>query len=547
MNEEFQAPTGAAEVGTFGRVESVAVERIGRRLLDVGFGADGSLLTPGTPVWSTDNLQSLTEDYVEKPELGAGKFFEKLRVQLGESSPAAIQLFAELFILQALPIINLGGTLKVKQIEDVLNMSPDPVALPADVRSALLAGGVFHGGQAFTTYRWAQISYLIQVARHFKNLPEVRRAEALADPLLFRVEVDAVPTGQSAQRQSLLYLAFPQFFLPIVNTIHRAAIRDAFANEYLPDPSGDVDVDLAQIYKAITDSEGSHVDLYVEPWLSRWQRAKIAEPTDKVRHAWKVSGANVKGFDMVPIWRQKQSVSLAASLLRPVDADVTREELKAYVDEDYRTSGYAARQEKFDEFYAFITRIHAEDLVVTVSGENVFFGTAEGPAEFTASSDGRSNLRRSVKWFEQPCSLSEVPTDIAARLCAQGEVLDMSQHLDVLVALAERRPTPTGGFEVQIRDANHELAKRIHVGVDWLQDCVELLRERRQLIFYGPPGTGKTYIAQELARHVTDKANVKVVQFHPAYSYEDFFEGFRRSNCQYLWIGVFQATSVSVC
>jgi 5-methylcytosine-specific restriction enzyme B len=41
------------------------------------------------------------------------------------------------------------------------------------------------------------------------------------------------------------------------------------------------------------------------------------------------------------------------------------------------------------------------------------------------------------------------------------------------------------------------------------------------------PGTGKTYIAQELAHHLTTEANVKIVQFHPAYSYEDFFEGYR--------------------
>ena len=80
---------------------------------------------------------------------------------------------------------------------------------------------------------------------------------------------------------------------------------------------------------------------------------------------------------------------------------------------------------------------------------------------------------------------------------------------------------------MHLPDATQELADRIHVGLDWLQDCVELLRDRRQLIFYGPPGTGKTYIAQQLAWHVTDKANVKLVQFHPAYSYEDFFEGFR--------------------
>ncbi|MDQ1308352.1 MAG: 5-methylcytosine-specific restriction enzyme, partial [Actinomycetota bacterium] len=228
-----------------------------------------------------------------------------------------------------------------------------------------------------------------------------------------------------------------------------------------------------------------------------------------------------------PTWRAKQSVSLAASLLRPIDPYVSREDLKAFVDEDYRSSGYAARQEKFDEFYTFLKRMHPDDLVVTISQGMVYFGTVTGPAEFTPSSDGRSNLRRSVTWFGHPCPWSDIPSDIAARLSRQGEVLDLSPHLEQLLALAERRPPRPGPAAVHLPNATQELADRIHVGLDWLQDCVELLRDRRQLIFYGPPGTGKTYIAQQLAWHVTDKGNVKLVQFHPAYSYEDFFEGFR--------------------
>jgi 5-methylcytosine-specific restriction protein B len=48
------------------------------------------------------------------------------------------------------------------------------------------------------------------------------------------------------------------------------------------------------------------------------------------------------------------------------------------------------------------------------------------------------------------------------------------------------------------------------------------------LIFYGPPGTGKTYIAQRVAEHVVrNGGEFELVQFHPSYSYEDFFEGFR--------------------
>lgn len=55
---------------------------------------------------------------------------------------------------------------------------------------------------------------------------------------------------------------------------------------------------------------------------------------------------------------------------------------------------------------------------------------------------------------------------------------------------------------------------------DWLQECVDLLRDRPQLIFCGPPGTGKAYVAQELAKHLTGgkPENTQLVQFHPSYS-----------------------------
>ncbi len=64
--------------------------------------------------------------------------------------------------------------------------------------------------------------------------------------------------------------------------------------------------------------------------------------------------------------------------------------------------------------------------------------------------------------------------------------------------------------------------------VHHLQEIVDLLEDKRQVILYGPPGTGKTYLAQELAEALAPEEEARsLVQFHPAYSYEDFFEGFR--------------------
>lgn len=73
-----------------------------------------------------------------------------------------------------------------------------------------------------------------------------------------------------------------------------------------------------------------------------------------------------------------------------------------------------------------------------------------------------------------------------------------------------------------------------------------ILEKKRQIIIYGPPGTGKTFFAKQAAiwlfsgklvdkpqevssnfKELQENGLVDLVQFHPAYSYEDFIEGIR--------------------
>ncbi len=72
------------------------------------------------------------------------------------------------------------------------------------------------------------------------------------------------------------------------------------------------------------------------------------------------------------------------------------------------------------------------------------------------------------------------------------------------------------------------LTDRLYLPDSFLQEIDTLLKDKRQVIFQGPPGTGKTFVAQELAEHLTGSpARVTLVQFHPSYSYEDFVQGYR--------------------
>ena len=250
------------------------------------------------------------------------------------------------------------------------------------------------------------------------------------------------------------------------------------------------------------------------------------------RRAWLVRGSSVNGRDLVPIWRKKGSVSLAATKLRPIEPDgTTREELKGFVAEDYSQASYASKAAKVDEFHAFLTRMNEEDVVVTTSQGRLYLGTITGKPMYVDSEDGRSNLRRTVDWAEgNGVDYADLPSEVSARLQVQHEVVEMTEQLDLLEELMSAGPVldvkPPVKRELVLPDADDDLARELHVARSWLQESIDLLRERKQLIYYGPPGTGKTYIALKLAEHLAGD-NVRLVQFHPAYTYEDFFEGYR--------------------
>jgi len=57
-----------------------------------------------------------------------------------------------------------------------------------------------------------------------------------------------------------------------------------------------------------------------------------------------------------------------------------------------------------------------------------------------------------------------------------------------------------------------------------LSEEAELLKYKKQIILQGSPGTGKTRKAIEIAKEMAPD-NYKLIQFHPAYTYEDFVRG----------------------
>jgi 5-methylcytosine-specific restriction enzyme B len=65
-----------------------------------------------------------------------------------------------------------------------------------------------------------------------------------------------------------------------------------------------------------------------------------------------------------------------------------------------------------------------------------------------------------------------------------------------------------------------------------LTQWIHTINRKGQTIIQGPPGTGKTFIAERLAKHLIGGGDgfSEIIQFHPAYTYEDFIEGLRPQN-----------------
>ena len=89
----------------------------------------------------------------------------------------------------------------------------------------------------------------------------------------------------------------------------------------------------------------------------------------------------------------------------------------------------------------------------------------------------------------------------------------------------DRPPSPPG--EIALPAATAELAAKTHLPPEWLQDKIDLLGRRSRSSSTARRAPARP-TSPALAEHLTpDGGDVRLVQFHPAYTYEDFFEGYR--------------------
>lgn len=179
-----------------------------------------------------------------------------------------------------------------------------------------------------------------------------------------------------------------------------------------------------------------------------------------------------------------------------------------------------------------------EFIILDILGKNNTFHS-----RFSNSENDESELTWK-NWLEG-CMTPEIPEIYAAVHLTVNEVLQCSmrnlsnqivksfERFFPLVLLASSdNPMPAIRQYLNLPTQEYTLEQfEENTGIEkakikrWLNS----IARKKQAILYGSPGTGKTYIAEQLANYLISRSDgfLELVQFHPAYSYEDFIQGIR--------------------
>jgi MoxR-like ATPase len=240
---------------------------------------------------------------------------------------------------------------------------------------------------------------------------------------------------------------------------------------------------------------------------------------DQIKRYWKIApGADAWEWDEC---RERGFIAIGWSELGDL-SELSREEFEGRRDE-LMTEHPDWTREGVEQAWKF-AQVRPGDRVVANHGTTKVLGvgTVIGPYNFVA--DARHAHRVPVRW-----------DDLTPRLVKEEGWRRTLVELDREKFEAVSRARPESNEPPVPMTFKHpayslpECASETGMDEEMLARWVRAVERKGQAIIYGPPGTGKTFVAERLARHLVGGGDgvLSLVQFHPAYAYEDFIQGIR--------------------
>lgn len=250
-----------------------------------------------------------------------------------------------------------------------------------------------------------------------------------------------------------------------------------------------------------------------------------------------------------PVWRAGKFVALGWDELGDLTR-LSRREFEAR--RNFVLSRFPERTKaSADLVWIFARRIRESDRIVVCRSASEVVGVAKvvGPYFFVPDVDHGHCLP--VEWTDLTPRLVSLPpwrrvlveltpSQFEAVLEAPPlpSALEPTQQLSEAPAAyavpppLEMQPPEPEPFPAESLSAPYPLsavAADLALTEEQVARWVRTLQRKQQIIFVGPPGVGKTFAARQVARHLVAETDGlwTLLQFHAAYSYEDFVQGVR--------------------
>ena len=178
--------------------------------------------------------------------------------------------------------------------------------------------------------------------------------------------------------------------------------------------------------------------------------------------------------------------------------------------------------------HQFVRELQPGDYVVVKTGRTVLlgYGIIESDYSYDPSRPTMRHVRR-VRWEKTGQWPLRKESAITIKTLTDGS--SWTPWLRSVFRLMDADPQPMPSPQRYTRE---EALKELFVSGEEFDHIIDALERKKNIVLEESPGVGKTYIAKRLAyRMIRYKIpeNVRMVQFHQSYAYEDFIQGYRPS------------------
>lgn len=512
-------------------------------------------------LWSLPIIKNVKTLFSDNPIAGSEQtFYEKLTLQFRTANPESIKLVSEMLWLLLLFPSNISSTTKVSGVKRVWEISGESFNIQNNMLQAL-EKGIGSCGIGYNNYRWAELKFLIQITIQFQSFSKEEKLTLLSNSWDFANWLDGIEGAANRQfRHIILFLLFPESFERVSSINHKLMLKKAFQNEIIDTALNKVlnesdsesvvlDKSLLLIRNELKIKDPAFQDFYLPPYKEAWfVKPKTKSVSDHLipeaqrRQYWiekslvkdrpdRLSGPNSLGL---ALWSPQQSDSgsdIYAAMREVLPGDI----ILHFTDNSAFTGVSIAESKADDQFIGVEGTAWAGKPSFRIKLKDFQLLNPKIDRKLLLNDEFKIELLQELKNHKKLFYNKDLDLNQGAYLTKAPQFL--IDILDKIYIQINGGILPYSTSNTSSESTVESLAYSIYTDASGIflsekeiENMINLLNTKKNLILQGPPGTGKSFIAKKLAYSIVGSKNdeyVESIQFHQSYSYEDFMQGFR--------------------